>query len=233
MSKRLGYLGTGTGIAHPFDDLFPAIKKVNPDKPESFNDLDVLVVWGGGDISPAMYGQTPSMYTGADDELSAVDKLECKAMMIAIAKDLPILGICRGAQMACAMAGGKLVQHVTDHAGCKHEIETDDGRIIITNSLHHQMMYPWDTQHELIAWSRSARSKCYIGSGDKEMEFPRGAYKTSKELYEPEVVYFPVIKALAIQGHPEFLSKENDYVKYCQELVSNYILGGNNHAKCE
>ena len=39
---------------------------------------------------------------------------------------------------------------------------------------------------------------------------------------EPEVVWFPKIKALAIQGHPEWAHPRSKYVEYVNRLVEDY-----------
>ena len=214
----LGYLNMGTGRHAPFNRVFPNGKSVQPDEVKK-NAIDALVIWGGADISPSLYGHAVANLCGADSELSRRDEDEANACLNAIESDIPIIGVCRGAQLCCAIAGGYLLQHVDNH-GRTHDMTTDDGQVIKTSSVHHQMMYPYDVEHKLIAWSTEKRSMRYIIGNDE-------SDPKMKDKKEPEVVWFPKIKALAIQGHPEFHSDpDNDpFVQYCLKLVRQYILG--------
>ena len=197
---------------YPFNILWPNTKLVYHAK--DIDDDGVLVLWGGEDISPSIYGEKVSRFTGADDRPSYRDRLEMELAARQMELGNPIIGICRGAQLMCALSGGKVIQHVTGH-GRNHDILTKDSRTLNTTSVHHQMMQPFDVEHELIAWASRRGSDCYIGENDTDVE--------SIPSYEPEVVYFPQTKALAIQGHPEFIQNPEDaYVRYCLELAENY-----------
>lgn len=177
-----------------------------------------LVIWGGEDISPHYYGETVGRYTGAENLPSKRDALEAALAQRAMEIGMPIVGICRGAQLMCALSGGKLVQHVTGHAGFGgHDMETDDGRVLLTNSLHHQMMFPWKVDHKLIAWTPKRRSTVYLGENDRPIA-------EANEMPEPEIVWFPKTKSLGIQGHPEFINDIKDpFVSYCVEKINAYV----------
>lgn len=218
----LGYVRYGTGTHRPFDAVFPLAKEVSPaDIYEG--KVDALVIWGGSDISPSLYGELPSVYTGASTTLSLRDKIEKEVCEAAITTGIPIIGVCRGAQLACALAGGKLIQHVDGHHE-DHLIKTDDGQRMITSSVHHQMMYPWKVDHHLIAWASQPRSHKYYG-GPATTEIT-DLHKIDDKIVEPEIVFFPKIKALAIQGHPEFMATDSEFVKYCNGLVKKYLIEG-------
>ncbi len=137
-------------------------------------------------------------------------------MKYAKANKIPIIGVCRGAQALCVFAGGKLVQHVTGHASGNHYVTTTDGEILLTTSCHHQMMYPWDIDYELLAWSSDSKSTMYLGEDNKPLK--------ADGFCEPEVVYFPRVRGLAIQGHPEWMGANDEFVHYCNDLVCKYLL---------
>ncbi len=174
----------------------------------------ILILHGGSDISPSIYGQKPSKRNGADEQLSSRDLSEIIIAKRAIELGIPIFGICRGAQLACALAGGTLIQHVDNHVGSYHDIVNNDGELFSTSTCHHQMMNPFEIKHEMIAWSAPSRSDVYISEGEKNLEMP----------LEPEVVFFPTIKALGVQGHPEWMGKDTAFVQYCLKLIEEKLL---------
>ena len=77
--------------------------------------LDGLVLSGGGDLDPALYGAEPHAEAGAPNPARDSAELElCKA---ALASGLPMLGICRGLQVINVALGGTLHQHLPDLVG--------------------------------------------------------------------------------------------------------------------
>jgi putative glutamine amidotransferase len=77
--------------------------------------LDGLIVTGGRDVDPARYGQAahPSTDAPAPDR----DAWEDALLLAAIKRELPFLGICRGAQVLNVALGGTLIQHLPDVVG--------------------------------------------------------------------------------------------------------------------
>lgn len=164
-----------------------------------------LIVWGGADIDPNLYGHKSSKLTSTG---GVRDFLEWNLMCRAKELGIPIIGVCRGAQMLCALAGGSLYQHTTGHAGRNHLVETYDGEIFTTNSIHHQMLNLSGTNHELLAWSKDRLSDTYIVEDDMTAENPPEK--------EPEFVFFPDVLGFAIQWHPEVMDNVS--------LATQYIL---------
>lgn len=77
--------------------------------------LDGLVVIGGLDVDPALYGEEVDPTTGPVDPVR--DLSELALLGAALDADLPILAICRGHQLLNVALGGSLLQHVPDHVG--------------------------------------------------------------------------------------------------------------------
>jgi putative glutamine amidotransferase len=80
--------------------------------------LDGLILAGGADVDPARYGHEPHPETAGlrPDR----DAGEFAILDAALRRDLPVLGICRGAQVMAVHAGGALIQHLpdaVDHTG--------------------------------------------------------------------------------------------------------------------
>lgn len=214
----LGHVGMGTGYVEPFDVIYTTSERVDAEAIKKGADIDALVIWGGEDISPSLYNERASRFTGAGPLPSRRDIVERDACLAAIDRGIPIIGVCRGAQLLCALAGGRLIQHVEGH-GRSHMMTTSEGLKIVTNSYHHQMMYPFDVDHTMLAWASPKVSNMHInqdGVNDPAMATHP----------EPEVVWFPKIKGLAIQGHPEFVAQPNEspFVQYCLDLVDEYLI---------
>ena len=128
--------------------------------------------------------------------------------------------------MLCALHGGKLIQHVTNHAGSNHWIVDTGGKRYLTSSVHHQMMWPYSINNQdngikfhVLATAEHNLSSVYVFS-DKVI-------KRKLEVPEPEVVVFNyqgATRSLAVQGHPEFMTRESPFVEYTRNLVKDHVL---------
>ena len=103
---------------------------------ETPEDIALVVFTGGEDVYPELYGEEIGFRTYCSPSR---DEYEVKMFEFAKKHNIPCAGICRGSQFLCVMAGGKLAQDITGHAGWDHEIATKDGRKLTCNSSHHQM----------------------------------------------------------------------------------------------
>ena len=72
---------------------------------------DGLVLAGGGDIDPVHWGEEPHPELGTVDPER--DRFELELAKWAAECDIPVLGICRGAQVINVAFGGSLIQHLT------------------------------------------------------------------------------------------------------------------------
>jgi putative glutamine amidotransferase len=76
--------------------------------------LDGLVLAGGADVSPHLYGDAPGPLT---DSRPDRDAGELALLTAALAADVPVLGVCRGMQLLVVAYGGRLHQHLPDVVG--------------------------------------------------------------------------------------------------------------------
>jgi putative glutamine amidotransferase len=121
----------------------------------SLNSFEGLVLTGGPDVDPALYGERRQSETDAPD--GERDALEALLLREALARDLPVLAICRGLQILNVCQGGTLIQHLhppqrhqrtdTRRDQPVHEVSIEPGTLLAqiagantwqVNSRHHQ-----------------------------------------------------------------------------------------------
>ena len=159
----------------------PAGKEREPD--EVLGPLDGLVLTGGRDIDPVLYGQALRPGMGVELDLHR-DALEIPLARRALERGLPVLGICRGVQVMNVAAGGTLHQDIeltgsareahnqrelsprpSDDAGV-HVVAIEPGshlagilgvELIGVNTFHHQVIDDPAPPFEVVARSVGER----------------------------------------------------------------------------
>ena len=186
--------------------LFDSVEYVN--SPEQVKD-GVLILWGGEDIGTSLYKEKPNR-TVFQEHASTRDKLEMSLIAAAVENNVPIIGICRGAQILCVAAGGKLAQHMDGH-GYTHDVvlHDEDDVVVKANSSHHQMMLPLDNAIILAT-----------ADGTTGLDQYNCAVKYNRV---NEVVYFPVVNGLGIQPHPEWVNCPQEFIDYCSRKIKQYL----------
>lgn len=125
---------------------------------------DALVLPGGGDITPAFFGERNAGSFNIDTEL---DILQLQAFDYACRLSLPVLGICKGMQIINVALGGTITQdlptacyhkyqghdqyHITDilEGSCLHKLY---GKYATVNSAHHQAVKKLGVGLQAIQW---------------------------------------------------------------------------------
>jgi putative glutamine amidotransferase len=90
---------------------------VHSETPRGIADAAGLLLAGGTDVDPALYGAEAADETEAPDHDR--DQLEFDLLTEALERDLPVLAICRGHQLLNVHQGGTLLQHI---ASGKHSV---------------------------------------------------------------------------------------------------------------
>ncbi len=119
------------GVWHEVADLLPASYAASvraagglalllpPDGPivadAALEGLHGLLVAGGADVDPARYAAERAPATGPPR--TDRDDWEIALVHAALARDLPVLAVCRGMQVLNVALGGDLVQHLPDSVG--------------------------------------------------------------------------------------------------------------------
>lgn len=193
---------------NPFPNIFKNIVRVK--NTADIKSDGVLILWGGADIYPGMYNEKPNrfVYTYRKTDRDIHEEM---AIHHCIKKNIKMIGICRGAQLMCVVAGGTLMQHIEDH-DTQHEVTLlDEDKVVIKcNSSHHQMQMPPNGAKIL-----AVAGKTYGVNGDNNAV----SIKTV-----PEVVWYPNIGALGIQPHPEWANSPKLFNNYCERKIKEYVL---------
>ncbi|MHA6618200.1 gamma-glutamyl-gamma-aminobutyrate hydrolase family protein [Pseudonocardia sp. DLS-67] len=93
----------------------PVLLPPVPESAAAVDRLDAVVLAGGPDVGPDRYGASPHPRTG--EPRPERDASEIAVVHRALERGIPVLGVCRGAQVLNVALGGTLVQHVPDRVG--------------------------------------------------------------------------------------------------------------------
>lgn len=163
---------------------------------------DGLLLPGGADVNPALYGQEATEKCGKPNTLR--DNAEMKMLESFLETKKPIFCICRGAQLLNVFCGGTLYQDIKELQKCKHSdflsknkgthqvqimentklsacMEND---VAIVNSLHHQAIEK-------------------IAEGLKVAAMSEDGFVEAVEMVD-----YPY--CVGVQWHPEHMSKRNE-----------------------
>ena len=174
---------------------------------QSLAACDGLLIAGGQDVSPEVYGEaSPEAVALVGETCRERDRMEAVLLEAAVARDLPVLGICRGIQVINALLGGTLWQDLpaqrpsaVEHHGTPpydvpvHTVEVAAGTPLAAaigagehavNSYHHQAVRELAPGLEAMAVS------------------PDGLVEA---LWRPESSFL-----WAVQWHPEFAHRVDE-----------------------
>ena len=178
--------------------------------------LDGLILTGGKDIDPAAYGHEP--HPATEEPARDRDAWEFALLDGALRRRMPVLGICRGAQMLNVALGGTLHQHLPDvigHSGHRH-----GDAVFATSTVR------------LVEGSRlggllgaSLQAKCYhhqaidrVGEGLVVSATDSDGVIEAVEMLGPEFV-------VAVQWHPEETLDDLRLFSGVVEAARDYVTG--------
>lgn len=185
----------------------------------SVENADLIVFTGGADVSPELYGDEKHPHTQTD---FARDKRERVLFNQGYIMAIPMVGICRGAQLLNVMNNGALIQHVNNHAiGGTHTINTHEGETLQVTSTHHQLIVP--REGNLVAWATDTAALFETGGTLSPQELLDPYKQPDGHFMEPEVIYWPRTNSLGVQYHPEYMNRDSEGWKYFQTLLHKYI----------
>ena len=152
---------------------------------------DGLLIPGGADVNPVLYGQENTASEGIDDSRDA-DEIALAKCFFAAGK--PVFGICRGHQVLNVAFGGDLIQDVPDP---QHHMATKEtGDAIHTVRAQHDLMrefygeeFPVNSAHHQAVWRLGTGLQVFACAEDGTVE----------------AVGHRTLPVFAVQWHPERL----------------------------
>jgi putative glutamine amidotransferase len=162
---------------------------------ETLDALDGLVVSGGNDVDPAAYGASPHAETGG--VRPERDRAELALLEAALARDMPVLAVCRGSQLLNVARGGDLVQHLPEVVG--HEQHRE---VVGTFSSHGLRVDPESRLGAIVGGERAPVQSHHhqgfgrVGSGLRETAWADDG--TLEAVEDPSKRF-----ALGVLWHPE------------------------------
>lgn len=176
----------------------------NPDVELLLDRLDAVIITGGGDIDPREFGQEKHEKTdGIDAER---DSFELAIVHSVIARDMPLLGICRGLQILNVALGGSLQQDVADLVENAHQHRQQDEKVGHEELFQSVALEDGDHPlHSLISGLQlsvnSFHHQCIGVVAPALHVMARAEDDVVEAVYNPDMTF-----GMAVQWHPEMLA---------------------------
>jgi putative glutamine amidotransferase len=159
--------------------------------PSLLDVVDALVLTGGGDVDPTLYGGRSEAANGVD---RSRDEEEIALIQAAATARIPLLAICRGMQLLAVAFGGGLAtdlgdRHLKHLVG--HPVRTAPGSLVEglvgptshVTSLHHQAVDRPGTPWRVTAWAEDDTAEAMEWAGEEP--WPVLAVQWHPELDDP------------------------------------------------
>jgi putative glutamine amidotransferase len=174
----------------------PVVLEPTDDPARSLDRIDALLLSGGLDVDPALYGDAPHATTEVD---AVRDRFEIPLTRDAIARDKPILAICRGVQVLNVAAGGSLVQDIPSaiQSTLTHSVDTPKNHI-----AHHVRLTRGTVLADLLGTEQqSVNSRHHQAVGTVADDFVVSAVSADgvvEAIEKPDATF-----CVGVQWHPE------------------------------
>jgi putative glutamine amidotransferase len=204
------------------------VRELTPERdglPDALTGCDGVLLTGGADVDPVLYGEAERH--PAVELAPARDEYELALAREALSRDLPLLAICRGAQVLNVAAGGTLIQdipsqHPTD---LPHTLEqpatalAHDIHVVPNTCLALLVAPPGSADHPLAVNSRHHQSVKDTAPGFiVSATAPDGVIEA---IEKPDARF-----CLGVQWHPENFWQTGEFATLFDGLVAAARRGG-------
>lgn len=201
---------------------------LNPEPDEAYYQeqaarCDGLLLSGGKDMAPSLYGEEPHPLTVTEDR--RIDQTDLLAIRAFHAAGKPILGICRGAQAVNVCFGGTLYQHLPDEQSffCAHKQTSD------RTKGSHTVIWQQDTPD---LWSTGSR--LFVNSLHHQgIRLPAPGFSVAALSEDGLIEAIQKDRLLAVQWHPEEMTDDAEqrklfhhFIRACQTDDSPCVFPG-------
>lgn len=221
-SKYANYANWIAAYGHEIE-----VKKIsyNPSNLDNVKECAGIILTGGEDVHPKFYNH-PELhkYCYEDDINESRDEFEWKILEYTEANKVPVLGICRGLQIANVFFGGTLIPDIPTWGKFNHsKLQDDSDRYHKINIDPASWLFSVVQEEEGIINSNHHQSADQIGSGLIVSAFSPDGVVEGLERKNPAEGSFLCL----VQWHPErmkdqgsnFVKKVRDsFVKNCRHL---------------
>ena len=173
--------------------------------------IDALIMTGGPDFDPLLYGEEPLRANG--DIVPTRDDFDIKLVRAAVAKGIPVLGICRGEQVLSVAFGGTLWQDIPSQIATStikhrqagtpgsyptHTINIEKGSFLYkalgnvetsrVNSFHHQAIKDVPAGFKVVALSKDGIIEAVERTAPLAKEYKDGGNIIIGTQFHPEIL---------------------------------------------
>lgn len=184
----------------------PEILHSTQDLPADLSPYAALLLPGGGDVEPALYG-APARHPRTYGVRAVQDARELHLIQAFMAAGRPVFGICRGLQILNVALGGELIQHIPDVLPDATERHRKRGRYDVMHPLR------WDSSTRL-GWR--LRMAAEVNSAHHQCLDPRAvgrgltvAARSAGGIIEAIESFAGPSPVVAVQWHPERLPEDH------------------------
>ena len=190
----------------------PLVLDPTGDPAGTLDRVDGLLLTGGLDVDPALYGEAPHPTTEVD---AARDRFEIPLSREAVARDLPVFAICRGVQVMNVAAGGTLVQDIPSSIATEltHSIDVPKDHI-----AHPVRVTPGTRLAASLGASTAVNSRHHQAVGRVAPSFVVSAVSADgvvEAIERPESTF-----CVGVQWHPENFWRTGEFAGLFEEFVA-------------
>ena len=200
----------------------PRVLEVSESPKKVVGELHGLLLTGGGDVDPVFYGEDrdPSIV----DAEPGRDEFEIDLARRAIEADLPLLAICRGAQVLNVAAGGTLVQDIPSAIGTPLPHAVDRSRDEIAHDVR---ITPGSRLQQALGDPAAAPAACRVNSRHHQ-----SVGRVGRNLVPSATAPDGIVEAIerpdagfciGVQWHPENFWKTGEFSSLFETFVASAL----------
>jgi putative glutamine amidotransferase len=197
----------------------PRVLDVSESPRALLNNLQGVLLTGGGDVDPVLYGE--ERHPTIEDAEPGRDEFEIDLARRAVAADLPLLAICRGAQVLNVALGGTLVQDIPTSIGTDLAHRVQEPKDLVAHQIS---VLPQSALHRALGPAVDASHRCGVNSRHHQAINRLGAGLTATASAPDGVVEGieagGVRFCVGVQWHPENFWKTGEFSALFESFVS-------------